>query len=71
MANYRRRGDNMNDQMMTVAELAEYLKMKTVTIYKHAQAGSIPAFKVGSKWRFKKDTIDKWIKDQEIKSTKK
>jgi len=51
--------------VMTVAEVADYLKMKTVTIYKHAQEGKIPAFKVGSKWRFKKDTIDKWIERQE------
>lgn len=56
----------MSDNMMTVEELAEYLKMKSVTIYKHAQSGSIPAFKVGSKWRFKKETIDRWIEDQEL-----
>ena len=55
----------MSDIMMTVDELAEYLKMKTVTIYKHAQSGRIPAFKVGSKWRFKKETIDRWIEEQE------
>ncbi len=61
----------MTDQMMTVDELARYLKMKTVTIYKHAQEGRIPTFKVGSKWRFKKDTIDRWIGDQELKSEKK
>ena len=51
--------------MMTVEEVAEYLKMKNATIYKHAQEGRIPAFKVGSKWRFKKETIDRWIEDQE------
>ncbi len=51
--------------VMTVDELADYLKMKTVTIYKHAQEGKIPAFKVGSKWRFKKETIDDWIEVQE------
>jgi len=50
---------------MTVEELAEYLKMKVVTIYKHAQEGKIPGFKVGSKWRFKKETIDEWIRAQE------
>ena len=55
----------MGNSVMTVEELADYLKMKTVTIYKHAQEGKIPAFKVGSKWRFKKDTIDKWIEKQE------
>lgn len=55
----------MESTMMTVAELADYLKMKTVTIYKHAQDGMIPGFKVGSKWRFKKETIDTWIRTQE------
>ncbi len=51
----------MEQIVMTVKEVADYLKMKTVTIYKHAQEGKIPGFKVGSKWRFKKTTIDKWI----------
>jgi len=55
----------MASQMMTVDEVARYLKMKTVTIYKHAQQGRIPAFKVGSSWRFKRSTIDEWIAKQE------
>ena len=55
----------MTSSVMTIEEVAEYLKMKVVTIYKHAQEGKIPAFKVGSKWRFKKETIDEWIKNQE------
>jgi excisionase family DNA binding protein len=57
----------MVSPVMTVEELADYLKMKVVTIYKHAQEGKIPGFKVGSKWRFKKETIDEWIKEQENK----
>jgi len=55
----------MENTVMTVSEVADYLKMKTVTIYKHAQNGKLPGFKVGSKWRFKKETIDKWIEKQE------
>ena len=55
----------MASSMMTVKEVADYLKMKEVTIYKHAQGGRIPAFKVGSKWRFKRETIDRWIERQE------
>ena len=51
--------------LMTIDELAKYLRMKKVTIYKHAQEGKIPGFKVGSKWRFKKATIEKWIEDKE------
>ena len=58
----------MSNVVMTVEEVADYLKMKVVTIYKHAQGGKIPAFKVGSKWRFKKETIDKWIEKQETKN---
>lgn len=55
----------MASSMMTIEEVADYLKMKVVTIYKHAQQGKIPGFKVGSKWRFKRETIDEWIAKQE------
>jgi excisionase family DNA binding protein len=53
------------DNVFTVRELAMYLRMKPLTIYKHASAGKLPGFKVGSHWRFKKDTIDRWIESQE------
>ena len=58
----------MVSSVMTVEEVAGYLKMKVVTIYKHAQEGKVPGFKVGSKWRFKKETIDEWIRLQEGRS---
>ncbi|UCH12679.1 MAG: helix-turn-helix domain-containing protein [Candidatus Omnitrophota bacterium] len=54
-----------NKTLFTINELADYLKMRPITIYKHAAAGKLPGFKVGSKWRFKKSTIDKWIEEQE------
>ena len=53
------------ETVFTVQELATYLKMKPVTIYKHAKARKLPGFKVGANWRFKKTTIDRWITDQE------
>ncbi|MCM8790382.1 MAG: helix-turn-helix domain-containing protein [Candidatus Omnitrophica bacterium] len=53
------------DIVFTVQELAAYLRMKPVTIYKHAKAGKLPCFKVGANWRFKKSTIDRWIAEQE------
>lgn len=56
--------------LMTVDELARYLRMKKVTIYKHAQNGKLPGFKVGSTWRFKKTTIDRWIEEQEDRQKK-
>ena len=52
-------------QMLTVQELATYLRMRPVTIYKHAAQGKLPGFKVGASWRFKKRTLDRWIARQE------
>ena len=52
--------------VFTVQELAQYLRVKPLTIYKHASGGKLPGFKVGSHWRFKKATIDQWIQSQEI-----
>ena len=54
------------ENVFTVQELAYYLRMKPLTIYKHASGGKLPGFKVGSHWRFKKSTIDQWIQSQEI-----
>ena len=55
-------------EMMTVKEVALYLKMKPVTIYKLAKEGRIPAFKVASFWRFKRDLIEKWAVDESRKN---
>jgi excisionase family DNA binding protein len=57
--------------LMTVDEVAKYLRMRKVTIYKHSQEGKLPGFKVGSTWRYKKATIDRWIEEQETKNKKK
>jgi excisionase family DNA binding protein len=55
----------VDERVFTVTELATYLRMKPITIYKHVAGGKLPGFKVGSKWRFKKVTIDSWIEQQE------
>ena len=57
--------------VFTVQELANYLRMKPLTIYKHASCGKLPGFKVGSHWRFKRATIDQWIQSQEITNSTK
>lgn len=51
----------MTDTWLTVKEVAQYLKLSTDLIYKLAQQGRIPASKVGSAWRFKKEKIDRWM----------
>jgi PTS system nitrogen regulatory IIA component len=44
---------------MTAKELSRYLKLHEITICKYASEGKIPAIRIGSVWRLKKDLIDK------------
>jgi excisionase family DNA binding protein len=50
-----------DDEMLTIEDLAAYLKLKPQTIYKWAQTGKIPGAKFGKEWRFRRSTIEKWI----------
>jgi len=50
--------------IMTVKDLAQYLKIAEKTAYRFALEGKIPGFKVGSAWRFRKGEIDQWIEKQ-------
>jgi excisionase family DNA binding protein len=45
-------------EIMTPKEVANYLKMSVLTVYKHAKEGIIPGFRVGNSWRFDKSKID-------------
>jgi excisionase family DNA binding protein len=51
--------------IMTVKDLATYLKIAEKTAYRFASDKKIPGFKVGNAWRFRKSEIDNWIKKQE------
>ncbi len=53
-----------DNAIMTIGEVADYLKVTERTIYRLAGAKRIPAFKVGGSWRFSKADIDTWIKSQ-------
>ena len=46
---------------MTVKEVAKYLKLSEMMVYKLAQRGEIPASKIGSAWRFSETEIDRWM----------
>lgn len=50
--------------ILTIKQVAEYLKVTDRTIYKLAAAKRIPAFKVGGTWRFSRADIDRWIAQQ-------
>ncbi len=49
------------DDIMTLEEVAKYLKLKPQTIYTWVQNDKIPAVKLGKEWRFKRSMIDKWF----------
>ena len=55
--------------IMTIGEVAAYLKVTERTIYRLAAAKKIPAFKVGGSWRFSRGDIDSWIKEQSTVDT--
>lgn len=59
----------MTEEIMTLKEVAEYLKLAEKTAYRLAAEGKIPGFKVGGSWRFEKVAIESWIKQQTIKSS--
>jgi len=46
------------EKLLTVKELSEYLRVTEVTIWKYAQEGKLPGFKIGRCWRFSKTIID-------------
>jgi excisionase family DNA binding protein len=45
---------------MTVRELADYLRVHPTTVYRQLKLGELPAFRVGSDWRFNVESIDRW-----------
>ena len=61
----------MQSDILTIREVAEYLKLNEKTTYRLVSEGKIPGFKVGGAWRFRKAEIDRWIKEQEQNALKK
>lgn len=59
-----------NSEIMTIGECAKYLKTSLSTLYKLAQEGKIPAFKLSGQWRFKKELIDEWIRQESMQKLK-
>jgi len=53
-------------RVMTVQEVAQYLRLSQAKVYRLAQAGEIPAMRIGKSWRFRKDLIDEWF-DKQVK----
>ena len=56
-------------ELMTIEELEKYLRFTRKTIYRLLKEGSIPATRIGNKWRFDKEIVDKWLQ-QSIEGVK-
>ena len=54
----------MMDDILTIKELADYLKLNEKTTYRLVLNGDIPGFKIGGSWRFERTEIEKWIERQ-------
>lgn len=57
----------MNEEILTLKEVAAYLKLAKKTAYRLAAEGKLPGFKVGGSWRFKRDDVEQWIEDKKSK----
>jgi excisionase family DNA binding protein len=66
MVNKNKQSELNMDKWLTLEQIAEYLQMSTSSIYKMAQAGKIPAYKIGRQWRFKKEEIDTWVEKRKV-----
>ncbi|EIV1852770.1 helix-turn-helix domain-containing protein [Vibrio vulnificus] len=57
----------MVDQILTLKEVATYLKLAEKTAYRLASEGKLPGFKVGGSWRFKREDLEAWIEENKSK----
>ena len=59
------------EKLLTLPELADYLRMSKEKLYRMAKHGKIPASKLGGSWRFKKTRVDSWVDQMENTNIKK
>ncbi len=58
-------GGDRRPTIMTLDEVAKYLRVHKSTVYRMAREGAIPSTKVANQWRFKKARIDEWLMERE------
>ena len=62
--------DDMDEtNMLTIAEVAKYLKLHELTVRRLAREGELPAFKVGRQWRIKRNLLENWIAERSGKGS--
>jgi len=53
-----------HEQLWTVSEVAQFLRVTHKTVYRLVQRGRVPSFKVGWIWRFRRVEIQQWLEEQ-------
>lgn len=60
-------GRTRDNNIMTLGEVAKYLGLHVMTVYKLTREGRVPAAKIGGQWRFKRDILDGWLEAQMLR----
>lgn len=60
----KKNGARKGEDIMTLREVAQYLGLHVMTVYKLTREGRVPAVKIGGQWRFKRDVLDQWLETQ-------
>jgi excisionase family DNA binding protein len=55
------------EYILTIKELSEYLRLSQTTVWKYANEGKIPGFRIGRGWRFYKNKIDSLLENNSLK----
>jgi len=66
----KRESYTQQEHLMSIKEVAEYLKLNMHTVYKLVQHGEIPGLKLGGSWRFRKDEIYRWLAEKMTRDKK-
>ena len=61
---------DIESQIMTVDEVAEYLQLHPLTVRRLAREGEIPVFKLGRQWRAKRELLDQWLEQRSMENMK-
>ena len=59
---------DMVPRVLTVRELAGYLRVHQITVYRLLRERKLPAFRVGADWRFNREAIERWVIDEQKRS---
>ncbi len=59
----------MDIEIMTIKEVAKYLRLTEKTTYRYALEGTLPGFKVGGTWRFRRDQIENLTRNEPVRKT--